>query len=795
MRAAWTFHPKMDLYMPQRASAVLLFFGLASGLLVAQPATLTSLKAVHALSNAQAAHHLTVDFQATVTYYRDYESTLFVQDGDVAIFVLAGSPYKLRPGDRIRVQGTTRDSFRPFVMADTLTLLGQGSPIKPAPATFDDLIHARLDCRLATIRARVLSADTTLSSDRRSIAIRLLLDGATADAYVDSDDANAIPRLLDADVQITAVVSGRFDGKMQMTGIVFHAQDLSAIQILKPASDIPWSLPVTPMDEILANFRQSGLSQRVRVQGTVTYYMPGSAVVLQNGLRSLWINTKSRADIKIGDQADATGFPDVHDGFLKLTEGEIQDSGVAAPLNPLSVTWRDLTASHHVFDLVSIDATVVAEVREAGQDEYDLMSEGHLFSAILRHPARISLHSAPPAPLKQIPLGSTVRVSGVCILEDSNPFNAEVPFDILLRSFDDIAVIAPAPWLTVTNLVMLVSVLLLIVLAVGGWGWTLRRKVGQQTAALATRIEAEAALERRLAQIEQRRSRILEDINGARPLAEVLEEIAELLSFRFNGVPCWCEIIDGARLGRIPPDIRSLRVVREDIPARCGPPLGAIFAAFDSQSEPRGDERQAFFIATGLATLAIETRRLYSDLVHRSEFDQLTDIHNRFSLDKQLETLIAIAREKAGIFGIVYVDLDEFKQVNDVYGHRVGDLYLQEVATRMKRQLRSGDMLARLGGDEFAVLVPNARNRADVEEIALRLENCFRDPFECEGYTLSGSASVGIALYPEDGATRDSLLSTADAAMYVAKYTRRHVPDLESEAPSNLPHSSSGTKS
>jgi diguanylate cyclase (GGDEF)-like protein len=95
------------------------------------------------------------------------------------------------------------------------------------------------------------------------------------------------------------------------------------------------------------------------------------------------------------------------------------------------------------------------------------------------------------------------------------------------------------------------------------------------------------------------------------------------------------------------------------------------------------------------------------------------------------------------------------------------------MAIRMKRQLRSHDLLARLGGDEFAVLVPSARNREGVEEIAVRLERCFDEPFAIDGGVLHGSASVGIALYPQDGASRDSLLTAADAAMYVAKNTRK----------------------
>jgi diguanylate cyclase (GGDEF)-like protein len=127
------------------------------------------------------------------------------------------------------------------------------------------------------------------------------------------------------------------------------------------------------------------------------------------------------------------------------------------------------------------------------------------------------------------------------------------------------------------------------------------------------------------------------------------------------------------------------------------------------------------------------------------------------------------------MFGLIYIDLDEFKKVNDVYGHRFGDLYLQEVASRMKRQLRAADMLARLGGDEFAVLVPVVRNRNEVEEIAKRLETSFDEGY-CEGgVVLRGSASVGVAIYPEDGSTKDSLLSKADAAMYVRKHAKQEM--------------------
>ena len=736
------------------------------------PAPLGDLNAIHQLSNAEASHALPVAFEATVTYFRPYEKTMFVQDGDAAIYVQATTDLKLVPGDRILIKGITQPSFRPFVLSSDITLLRHGALPRAVPATYDEMIRAKRDCQLVTVRGVVRAADIVVSSDVPSSSLRMHMDGGGIEAVVDNSDPAKLKDLLDAEVEVTGAASGRFDGKMQQTGIVLHVTSLGDVKVIKRVGESPWSLPVTPMDEILTAYHVKDVTQRVRVQGSITYYHPGSAVVLQSGAKSLWIRTQTHAPLLVGDLADATGFPGIHDGFLTLTDGEVQDRGEQRLITPHPSTWRQLTLSRNVFDLVSIEGQVVMEVREASQDEYVLASDGQKFSAIYRHPPAVDSAPAALPPMKEIPIGSKVRVTGICILEDSNPFNAQVPFNILMRSADDLTVIARPSMLNIVNLIRVVGILLLAVLAVSIWGWMMRSKVGRQTEALARRIEAEAALERRMAQLEQRRSLILEDINGSRPLAEILEGIAEMVSFRLYGATAWIEIAGGARLGIYPPEAPVLRIVREEIPARSGPPLGVLYAGLDPARPTAGDETEALFLGARLATLAIETRRLYSDLRHRSEFDLLTDIHNRFSLDKHLEGLIEEARKRAGIFGLIYIDLDEFKQVNDLYGHRVGDLYLQEVAMRMKRQLRGGDMLARLGGDEFAAVMPAVGSRAQAEEIAHRLERCLDEAFYVEGYVLRGSASVGIALYPEDGTTKDSLLSAADAAMYVAKHTR-----------------------
>ena len=578
--------------------------------------------------------------------------------------------------------------------------------------------------------------------------------------------------------RLTGVQSGVFDNKMQQTGILFHVQSLDQVRILKRAAVDPWSIAVTPMDRVLSGYLVRDASNRERVHGTITYYQPGVALVLEDGSKSIWITTDSWSPLHVGYLADAIGFPTVENGFLALTRGEVHETSTPAPVSPALFTWRQLAQGGNVghsrvFDLVSVEGQVVTEVRQATQDEYVLNSDGHLLSAIIRHPGTAS--TAPLNPMREIPLGTHIRVTGICMLTDANPFNGEVPFNILMRNVDDIAIVARPPWLNVRHLILIVGLLLLVVIAIGIRSWALERRIRQKTAALAY--------------LEQRRSRILEDINNARPLGETIECITEVVSFRLHGAACWCEIADGATLGKRPPIITSQRIIQQEIHGRCGSSLGTICAAMNRLTKPCADETLALSVGAGLATLAIETSRLYSDLVHRSEFDLLTDIPNRFSLEKHLDATISEARRSAGIFGFIFIDLDQFKQVNDQYGHQVGDLYLQEAALRMKHQLRLGDTLARLGGDEFAVVVAAVHNRSDVHEIAHRLEHSFDNPFAVGGLVVQGSASIGVALYPDDADSADSLLRTADAAMYAIKQSRSHGRAAVSDAMALNPES------
>jgi len=169
-------------------------------------------------------------------------------------------------------------------------------------------------------------------------------------------------------------------------------------------------------------------------------------------------------------------------------------------------------------------------------------------------------------------------------------------------------------------------------------------------------------------------------------------------------------------------------------------------------------------------------------IVRLAYFDALTGLPNRAQSRSRLESALQTAKEHQRTLGVLYLDLDNFKRVNDTLGHSVGDELLCVVAKRLRSSLRSGDVggaetgvgarpgdLARLGGDEFLVLLPNLHNSEDAGTVADRLISALREPIQLAHNTLVVTPSVGIALFPQDGADADTLLRNADLAMYFAK--------------------------
>ncbi|HUY49027.1 MAG TPA: EAL domain-containing protein [Streptosporangiaceae bacterium] len=172
---------------------------------------------------------------------------------------------------------------------------------------------------------------------------------------------------------------------------------------------------------------------------------------------------------------------------------------------------------------------------------------------------------------------------------------------------------------------------------------------------------------------------------------------------------------------------------------------------------------------------------------HQALHDQLTGLPNRSLLLRKTAEALAESARSGTRSGFLLLDLDRFKEVNDTLGHALGDGLLQVVAYRLTRSVRPGDVVARLGGDEFAVLLPSVRTVTAAREVATRLRAALAEPVRLEGMSFEIEASVGIALYPDDGGTVEVLLQRADVAMYLAKSRRSGVEAYAASADRHSP--------
>ncbi|HMN01753.1 putative bifunctional diguanylate cyclase/phosphodiesterase [Geobacter anodireducens] len=165
-----------------------------------------------------------------------------------------------------------------------------------------------------------------------------------------------------------------------------------------------------------------------------------------------------------------------------------------------------------------------------------------------------------------------------------------------------------------------------------------------------------------------------------------------------------------------------------------------------------------------------DQRRYEEQLVYQANHDPLTGLPNRNLLQDRLGQALALeSSRRRNPIGVMFLDLDNFKKINDTLGHTVGDMLLKAVANRLRNCVRGGDTVSRLGGDEYILILPNVKEMHDVTTVAKKLIGLFSTPFLLMGHELYITASIGIALFPSDGDTVDALLKNADAAMYHAK--------------------------
>ena len=190
---------------------------------------------------------------------------------------------------------------------------------------------------------------------------------------------------------------------------------------------------------------------------------------------------------------------------------------------------------------------------------------------------------------------------------------------------------------------------------------------------------------------------------------------------------------------------------------------------------PLKDRRGQIIGTMGIAHNISDRKQAELRVQYLALHDSLTGLPNRVLLEDRLTQAIALARRSEMSVAVLMLDLDRFKNVNDSFGHYVGDRLLEAVSVRLQACLRESDTVARLGGDEFVIAISMVTSNKDVETVAQKILATLGEPFEIESHSLQISASVGISMYPANGENPDALLQFADAAMYQAKKNGRDI--------------------
>jgi diguanylate cyclase (GGDEF)-like protein len=720
--------------------------------LCAEPATITSARAVHDLPPEQAYKGLPVHLVATVTYYQAGE--LFVEDASGGVYVKITRRFPIHRGDLVEITGVTAKSYRTIVGSDpNIRVINVGTRLPPKPGDYRSLVAGRLDCQYVWIEGLVRSANFETHEKDTVAQLELLVPGGVLQAYIRNYQGVDISTLIDARVRISGVAAGEFNGRWQLMRPIINASDARQLQVLEIPKVKPLDLPLTKIDDVVQTRYVLDQSKPVRVRGTITSSEPGYSAVIENNGESLLVLTRQVSPISIGAVVDVIGFAQEREYGPTVEGAEIIPTGTFEHVTPKPSTYQEALSGMYSDSLIQLRGQLLSELHGELSDSLVIMVD--------KHPVNLVMSRAGREPLPDLPVGTQIMASGICRITRAGSWGNPLLFRLDIGSKDDLQVIARPSWWTVGHLLIVVGALGTLSLLIAGWAVVLRCRVAAQTDQI-----------KRSMQIDRQRARLLEKINSQTPLHDLLEDICGSISSLVPGVRCSCNLSEEWTAGAMRTGsfaTESEAIFSTPITGRSGQQIGLFYVTGQDHEQFSSNNNEVFLIGAGLANLAVNQRHLYQELEYRSTHDQLTDLPNRRLSDDRLATTMLEARYKDGSFGVAYIDVDQFKQVNDRHGHKIGDLYLQQIASRLAAKVRSGDVLARVGGDEFLLIASSLQSAEDWKSYQQRLAGCFDASFVLDGIRLRGSASIGMAVYPHHGLTSEELKRHADMEMYAMK--------------------------
>ena len=777
---------------------------------------LDSALSVHQLTETAARLRYPVRLHGVVTFSDPFNGTLFVQDRTDGIFVSPDDEHSaaLRTGDLVEVQGeTTPGQFAPSVTRAHLRILGRAPLPEPDRGHLEETLLGLRDCRWVEFRGVIQS----VAEGSRQTVARVVAGTHRLQARILAPVRDLLP-LVNCEVKLRGVCGALFNNRRQLLGIVVYVPGRQFLEVEQASPADPFDLPLRSVETLLQFSPQATIGHRIRLQGVVTSSQPSGPTWVHDATGAVLLKDHEEQRLVPGDLVDAVGFPSEGPYSPVLTGAALRKIGSGKPPTPSVLRAAQALDGKYDGQLVQVEGTLLDRTLRPGSLLLSLQSGSAQFTAELH------TRGVPPMPEP----GSLLRVSGICsvLVDDSRDAVTPRTFQILLRSPADLVVLRPAPWLTFERLLPIFGITVAFASVALVWATRLRRRVKAQTENLELKTaqlekahqQATRALCRaqEAESMEQAHKDVLELVARDENLDNVLSRLAAAVEEHCFGMSCSIQLCLPAatRLSASPALPRDWQqaLASIELDEFCGPgmhPLhelsshaawsaaqaseaagrfrrfylvqierdsrmiGVIVAFLAGEIFLRRSEQDFLTSAAKLASLAVQRRVLYDQLSFRARHDELTGLENRASLFDKLSREIALAGRDESMLGVVFVDLDNFKSINDSFGHHAGDAVLQEVSSRMLAAIRRSDTLARLGGDEFAVLLPGIGQRNDAIRIASHLVASLASPIRFLGHEFTVGASVGISLYPADGYDAESLLQAADECMYREKTGRQ----------------------
>ncbi len=450
---------------------------------------LTTAAAVRSLSVEQASRAYPVRVRAVVTCYDPVWIIAFVQDRTAGIFAALprDKQFAFHAGDVLDIEGVSNPGgFTPQILVSGIRVVGHGELPKPAGVPFEDLFSGSQDSQWAEADGIVQSVTPELDH-----AFVWLVSGThrfQAHIVVPNGEFSRLP-VPDSKVSLRGVCGALFNRRRQLTGMKMWVPGPEFMTVIQEGARDPFLAPVRPIDALLHFTPSSRVGHRVRIQGVVTAQRPGGLLFVQGDTGGLLVEMQDAYPLAPGDRVDVTGFPSFGSYAPTLRSAIVRRLGKGSPPAPIVITADEALNGAYDSRLVQMGAQLLDRVTFSAEQVLIVQAGRMVFNVHLTNDRSGSRLAA-------VRNGSLLQLTGICSVQMNDELTPPAPrsFSLFLRSPEDVAVIAEAPWWTFAHTLAILGAMAALILVAVAWAEVLRRRVRKQTEIIQRKLEAEAAL-------------------------------------------------------------------------------------------------------------------------------------------------------------------------------------------------------------------------------------------------------------------------------------------------------------